>query len=43
MADAVLGDDDPPFHPPVERASEPAEASVAEEAGAVQESPDRAT
>jgi hypothetical protein len=40
MADAVLGDDEPPFRPPVEPASEPAETSVAKEGGAVEESPE---
>ena len=34
MADAVL-DADPPFHPPVEAASEPAEHSLAHESDAV--------
>lgn len=38
MADAVLGQDDPVFHPPVEPASEPAEKSVARESEAVEES-----
>jgi hypothetical protein len=37
MADAVLGKDDPPYHPPVEPASEPAEASLAKEDEAVEE------
>jgi hypothetical protein len=34
-ADVVLGADDPPFRPPVEPASESAEASVAKEDEAV--------
>jgi hypothetical protein len=37
MADAVLGQDDPPYRPPVEPASEPADTSVAKEDEAVQE------
>jgi hypothetical protein len=40
MADAVLGQDDPPYHPPVEPASEPAETSVAKEGEAVEEAPE---
>lgn len=44
MADEVL-DEDPPFHPPVEAASEPAESSLAHEGDAVedqvQQDPDR--
>lgn len=36
MADAVLGDDDPPFRPPVAPASEPAETSAARQSEAVQ-------
>ncbi len=39
MADAVLGDDEPVFHPPTEPASEPAEVSVAKEGEAVKEPP----
>jgi hypothetical protein len=39
MADAVLGDDDPPYHPPVEAAREPAETAVAKEGEAVDETP----
>ena len=40
MADAVLGEDDPPFRPPAEPASEPAETSVAKEGDAVEEPPE---
>ena len=40
MADAVLGQNDPPYHPPVEAASEPAETSVAKEGEAVEDPPE---
>ncbi len=40
IADAVLGRDDPAYHPPVEPASEPAETSVMKEGEAVAESPE---
>jgi hypothetical protein len=40
VADAVLGQDDTPYHPPVEPASEPVETSLIKEGEAVAESPE---